>query len=324
MFEKVEFYRVDIALLRELGHEVVLAGRPADLDRAADLYYCWWWGHAPWPLALGKLRARPVIVTGAFDYATCRAEMPGVCYLDRPAWQKAILRGVLRIADRNLFISRYEYDEVTEALRVNNPVCAPLAVDTSVYRPGPARPGSARDYFFSVAWSSKTNAIRKGLPQTIEAFARALPRLGDMRLVLAGKPGDAQADLAALAARLGVGDRVEFPGMIDDSDKLAHYRSCAAYVQPTLYEGFGHAIAEAVASGARVIAADRGAVPEVAGAHAIRIDPHDVDGIADAMVAVAAQRYDPAAAEAAHQWIDGQFSLDRRRELLRRIIADVT
>lgn len=320
MFDKVEFYRVDIALLRELGHDVVLAGRPGALDRKADLYYCWWWGHAPFPLALGALRSRPVIVTGAFDYATCREEIPGLCYLDRPAWQKAVLRGALRFADRNLFISKFEYDEVTEALRVNNPVCAPLAVDTNVYRPAPAT--GPRDYFFSVAWSSRTNAIRKGLPQTIDAFAKARARLGNMRLILAGKPGDYQPELKAHAERLGIGNQVEFPGMISDAEKLAHYRNCAAYVQPTLYEGFGHAIAEAVASGAQVIAARRGAVPEVAGPHAICVDPHDVDALAEAMVATAQQPFDPAKADAAHAWIDENFSLPRRRELLRQILSD--
>lgn len=40
MFDKVEFYRVDIRLLTELGHEVVLAGHPTSLDCRADLYYC--------------------------------------------------------------------------------------------------------------------------------------------------------------------------------------------------------------------------------------------------------------------------------------------
>lgn len=322
MFDKVEFYRVDIALLRELGHEVVLAGQPAALDLKADLYFCWWWGHAPFPLALGALRRRPVVVTGAFDYATCRDELPGLCYLDRPAWQKAVLRAALRFADRNLFISRYEFDEVTTALHVNNPVCAPLAVDTSVYRPAPAN--GTRDYFFSVAWSSHTNAVRKGLPQTIKAFAKVAPHLPNMRLLLAGKPGDYQPALKALAEGLGVGDRVEFPGMIDDVEKLAHYRNCAAYVQPTLYEGFGHAIAEAIACGARVIAARRGAVPEVAGPHAICVDPHDIDAIADAMIDAAARPYDLNEANLAHRWIDAHFSLAQRRELLRRTLSDVT
>lgn len=318
MFDKVEFYRVDIALLRGLGHEVVLAGSPTMLDRTADLYYCWWWGHAPFAIALGKLRQKPVIVTGAFDYATCRAELPGICYLDRPGWQKAVLRAALRYADRNLFVSGYEFDEVTAALDVNNPLLAPLAVDTNVYRPGPAT--GERNFFFSVAWSSRTNSTRKGMPQSIKAFARIADRYPETRFVLAGKHGDDCEALKALAQSLGVGDRVEFPGMISDAAKIDGYRSCIAYVQPTLYEGFGHAIAEAVSCGAHVVSAARGAVPEVAGKYAICIDPHDVDAIAEAMAHCAEHRRTPEEMAAAHAWIDGKYSMARRAAILADIV----
>ena len=322
MFDKVEFYRVDIALLRSLGHEVVIAGSPSTLDRHADLYYCWWWGHAPAAIAIGKLRRKPVIVTGAFDYSTCRVELPGICYLDRPAWQKAILRTVLRYADRNLFISQAEFKEVTTALTVNNPICAPLAVDTDVYRPGPAIKNP--NFFFSVAWSSATNSIRKGLPQTIKAFAQIANRYPDTRLTLAGKHGDHCDMLRSLAQTLGVGDRVDFPGMISDLEKIEAYRSCIAYVQPTLYEGFGHAIAEAVSCGAHVVSSARGAVPEVAGAYATCVDPHNIDAIATAMATCIDEPRTSADMVAAHAWIVGQYSMARRAAVLKNIIGEAT
>jgi glycosyltransferase involved in cell wall biosynthesis len=322
MFEKVEFYRVDIALLRALGHDVVLAGSPRTLDRSADLYFCWWWGHAPTPIALGKLRRKPVIVTGAFDYSTCRTELPGICYLDRPAWQKLILRTALRFADRNLFISRAEFDEVTAALPVHNPICAPLAVDTQVYCPAPAT--LARNFFFSVAWSSKTNAIRKGLPQTIKAFAIIAEKYPDICLVLAGKHGDGCDELKMLAWSLGVGNRVEFPGMISDTKKIEAYRSCIAYVQPTLYEGFGHAIAEAISCGTHVVSSARGAVPEVAGEYATCVDPHDLVAIANAMANCIDEPRTEADAQAAHAWIEANYSMGRRAALLTRILSEAT
>jgi len=319
MFDKVEFYRVDIRLLRELGHDVVLAGRPQDLDLHADLYYCWWWGHAPYPLALGALRRRPVIVTGAFNYATCREEIPGMCYLDRPRWQKAVLQGALRFADANLFISKYEHDEVTANLRVNNPVLAPLAVDTDYYCPQPHEPFIS-DYFFSVSWTSRTNVIRKGIAQTIEAFARIAPDFPNTRLVLAGKPGDYEPNLRALASTLGIAERVEFLGMISDEEKLQHYRRCIAYVQPTLYEGFGLAIAEAVACGCPVITSSRGAVPEVAGDFGRYVNPHDVAEIAAAMRLSAGEyrRYETALQS--HAWISKMYSLGARRECLSHVL----
>ena len=321
MFERVEFYSVDIKLLKELGHDVVEAGLPSLVDWKADLYYGWWWGHAPFIMLPAKLRRKPIILTGAFDYSTCREELPGLCYLDRPIWQKTIMSAMLRLADVNMFISQSEYDEVTAHMKVRNPLAVPLAIDTAYYCPLPKQ--QRADYFFTVSLQSRTNAIRKGLPQTVEAFARIAPEFPATRLVIAGKPGDYTAELAALATRLGVGDRVEFPGMISQDAKLQSYRECIAYVQPTLYEGFGHALAEAVACGAPVVSAARGSVPEVTGGHAACVDPKDVAAIAEAMRACAAAQPTDVERREKHQWIADNFSLDTRRERLRDILASV-
>jgi glycosyltransferase involved in cell wall biosynthesis len=318
MFEKVEFYRVDIELLRSLGHEVVLAGTPSGIDWSADLYFGWWWGHAPFLIPPAKLRRRPLIVTGAFDYATCRDELPGLCYLDRPAWQRAVLASMLRLADTNLFISQYEFEEVTSHLKVRNPISVPLAIDTALCTVDDhAKRG---DYFFTVSLQSRENAIRKGLGQTIDAFAKVAGRLPDSRLVIAGKPGDYTETLAAQASALDVGDRVEFAGMVSTEDKLRAFRECIAYVQPTLYEGFGHAVGEALACGADIVTASRGAVPEVTGDHSHIVDPHDTNAIADAMLACAARPADIATRRKRHAWIASNFGMDIRRERLRAVI----
>lgn len=319
MFDKVEFYRVDIRILKELGHEVVLSGTPGTLDWKADLYFCWWWGHSPLPLLAGKLRRRPVIVTGAFDYSTCRKEIPGLCYLDRPLWQKAVLRTSLLLADRNLFISKSERDEVTSNLPVRNPVYATLAIDTDYYSPGEFSSVES-DYFFTVTWTSRTNAIRKGLIPTIEAFASVARKSKHLRLVVAGKHGDYLAELKKLAQGLGVEDRVEFVGMISDEEKLFHYRHCLAYVQPTLYEGFGHAIGEALACGARVITSPRGAVPEVAGDFAYWVQPDNRDEIASAMEMAFATPVSEEDAHARHLWICSNYSIAARRIALKGVL----
>ncbi len=321
MFERVEFYSVDIKLLRELGHEVVEAGLPSLIDWKADLYYGWWWGHAPFIMLPAKLRRKPIILTGAFDYSTCRQELPGMCYLDRPLWQKAVMATMLRMGDANMFISQAEFDEVTAHLTVHNPLAVPLAIDTDYYCPAPDQQPS--DYFFTVSLQSRTNAIRKGLPQTIEAFARVADRFPETRLVIAGKPGNYTEGLVSLAQCLGVRERVEFTGMISQDQKRQSYRECIAYVQPTLYEGFGHALGEAVACGAPVVSAAKGAVPEVTGGFADCIDPHDINAIAEAMSAHAASSPSGARRAAGHKWIADNFSLAARRERLRQVIEAV-
>jgi glycosyltransferase involved in cell wall biosynthesis len=318
MFETVEFYKVDIEILRSLGHEVTLAGDFKSLDKTADLIYCWWWTYAFYPLAMSLPRRRPVIVTGAFDYDTCHNVIPGLCYLDRPFWQKLLMRFALRFASQNLFISDCEYKLVTEHLPVRRPVLATLAINTAIYRPAPSQRG---DYFFTVCWSSQTNAIRKCLDSIVKAFGEVSKKRPDLRLVMAGKKGDHYETLVQLARDAGVAERVEFVGMISDEEKLRRYRECVAYVQPTLFEGFGHAIGEAIACGAKVITSPSGAVPEVAGQYARFVTPNDVSQLADAMLEQAATNVDPERQQAQLRHIEENFSIARRREQLAGVLA---
>lgn len=321
MFDKVEFYRIDIRILKELGHKVVLAPRIKDIDWNADLFFCWWWGYSAIPVIASLVTKKPCIVTGAFDYATCREELPCLCYLDRPIWQKKIIDFVLNNAAASLFVSEYEFKEVVSNLKVKQPILAPHAVDVSFYKPRAIEEPQS-NYFFTVSWTSRTNVIRKGLIQSIEAFASLADELPCTRFKIAGKPGDYHGQLEELAYRLGVQHRVDFLGMISDEEKRDHYQRCLAYVQPTLYEGFGLAIAEAIACGSRVVTSDRGAVPEVAGNFGICVPPKDVKAIAAAMLQSARTPYSMHERDSAHHWIKNKFSLEQRRQRLQLIISN--
>lgn len=321
MFDRIEFYRADIEILRELGHEVVLAGDPRKLDWSADLYYCWWWGHAVFPMVPAKLRGKPIIVTGAFDYATCREDLPGTCYLDRPLWQKLLIYGVLRFADASLFVSQYEFDEVTANLKVHNPLCVPHAIDTAICKPDPTV--RREDYLFSISMLSHENIIRKGVLKTIEALTHLAPSHAHVRLVIAGKHGDAHDVLWRKVKELNLEGRVEMPGMISDSQKLQCFRECLAYVQPTLYEGFGVAIGEAVACGTPVVVGAAGAVPEVAGQFARYVDARDPLAIASGIDEMIDCRFDPERQWQAHARIEQKFSYANRREKMRTVLATV-
>ncbi len=317
MFDTVEFYKVDIDILRSLGHEVVLAGDLKSLDQDADLYYCWWWTYAFYPLFRNMLRRRPVIVTGAFDYDTCRGVIPGLSYLDKPFWQRTLMRFALKHATTNLFISECEYKLVTDHLPVHQPQLCPLAINTAFYHP---QPQPQENFFFTVSWSSKTNAIRKCLDSIVMAFGQASKVRPDLRLKIAGKKGDHHDQLVKLASEAGVLDRVDFLGMISDEQKRDLYRQCVAYVQPTLFEGFGHAIGEAIACGAQVITSRSGAVPEVAGTHARFVTPNDVPALAEAMSAAAAAPMTAEAQARQLEFIEAHYSIEKRKAHLASII----
>jgi len=125
----------------------------------------------------------------------------------------------------------------------------------------------------------------KNLPRLIEAFARAAP--ADVSLVLVGDPGDVfhthVPELNAAVARLGLCNRVLFPGFVPDAD-LAHlYSRAYSLVQPSLMEGFGLPPVEAMACGTPVICSTAGSLPEVVGTAGLFFDPGDVASIVEAL-----------------------------------------
>jgi glycosyltransferase involved in cell wall biosynthesis len=127
---------------------------------------------------------------------------------------------------------------------------------------------------------------RKNLPRLVQAFARTP---GDASLVIAGgsvhwNPEGRdllQAELKQLPA--DVRRRVILTGYVSDREKAALLGGAMALVYPSLYEGFGLPVVEALAAGTPVLTSTVSSLPEVAGDAALLVDPADVEAIAEAM-----------------------------------------
>ena len=127
---------------------------------------------------------------------------------------------------------------------------------------------------------------RKNLTTLLEAFAR-LRRDGevhaDLRLVLAGARGWLDEPIFATVRSLGLDDAVRFTGFVDDDDLPAVYSGAALFVFPSLHEGFGLPLLEAMACGVPVVTSNVSSLPEVAGDAATLVDPRDGRGLAAAI-----------------------------------------
>jgi len=102
-------------------------------------------------------------------------------------------------------------------------------------------------------------------------------------LVIAGGKGWLYDEVHAAVARSGLEDRVRFTGFIDDVELPHIYRAARAFAFPSLYEGFGLPLLEAMASGVPVMSSNVSSLPEVTGDAGLQVDPLDVDALARAL-----------------------------------------
>ncbi len=120
---------------------------------------------------------------------------------------------------------------------------------------------------------------RKNLSRLIAALAACnLPLV----LVIAGKPGWYYEQLIKEA-----GSGVRFIGYVDEVDKAALLSGAKAFAFPSLYEGFGFPVLEAMACGTPVLCSNTSSLPEVAGEAALQVDPLQVDEIARGLIRIA-------------------------------------
>jgi glycosyltransferase involved in cell wall biosynthesis len=113
---------------------------------------------------------------------------------------------------------------------------------------------------------------RKNHAGLLRAFKHLLNAVGDAQLVIAG-PGDAETtELRRLAQELGITAKVVFTGFVDESELPALYSAAYLYACPSLYEGFGFTVLEAMACGTPVVCSRAASLPEVAGHAALYAD----------------------------------------------------
>jgi glycosyltransferase involved in cell wall biosynthesis len=126
---------------------------------------------------------------------------------------------------------------------------------------------------------------RKNYRRLVQAFAQLDPLY---TLVIAGRKGWGVEGILADVEKLGLAERVHFPDFVADDDLPALYSAASLFAYPSLYEGFGLPVLEAMACGTPVVASKRSSLPEVVGEAGLLVDPLDVTAIADAMAQVLA------------------------------------
>jgi glycosyltransferase involved in cell wall biosynthesis len=293
-------------LVHRAGHAWEQLVLPAQARRAgAEIVLC--------PANLAPLASRNTLLV-----------LHDVAPLREPSWyspayvryQRAILPRIARRARMVVTPSAFSRDEVIELLGVDpqRVRVVPGGVDER-FRPEADADGarralglSARPYVLTVA----SRTARKNLGALDLAAQRLAARGVD--LVAAGGDRPQFRDDAPAA-------RVRPLGLVDDALLPGLYAGAAAFVLPSLHEGFGLTALEALAAGTPVVAARRGALPEVCGAAAQLVDPTDPEAIADALERALD---DPAPWRAAGPPQAAPLTWDATARAVDRLVAELT
>jgi glycosyltransferase involved in cell wall biosynthesis len=125
---------------------------------------------------------------------------------------------------------------------------------------------------------------RKNITTLIDAYAQLRKNFGrEEKLVLAGGKGWLFDSIFQRVQELGLESEVLFPGFVSDAEQLLWYHSASVFVYPSLYEGFGMPVTEALACGIPVVTSDVSSLPEAGTTLALTVDPHDSDALARAI-----------------------------------------
>ena len=164
----------------------------------------------------------------------------------------------------------------------------PLGYDADVFSPAPVSLATQGDpYLLHVGQAYP----HKNLRRLIQVFAVLAPRYPGLKLVLAGKPHPQETPvLKSLVAQLGLQMRVQFRSYVPYSELPGLYRGALALVYPSLWEGFGLPVLEAMACGTPVITSVGSGTQEVAGDAALLIKPSDSQSMWEGLNTVLASR----------------------------------
>lgn len=252
-----------------------------------------WWLSRATDLTGVDLFHAPANIQPAGLSMPCVTTVHDVMWLKHPAWaarpgprgwvDRAFyahgIRRALRRAARIATVSRATHDEIAA---LDGDAAARVRVTLSGVSPDfrPPAPGEAppraRRYVLTVGQA----APYKNHLAALEAFARAFGARADVDHLFVQRQGAGAAALLERAAALGLAGRVQVVGAIARADLVALYGHALALCHPSLYEGFGNPLAEAMACGCPVVTSDRSAMPEVTGGAALLADPTDATAIA--------------------------------------------
>jgi len=277
----------------------------------ADLTYCWFAGwNSFWAILISKILKKPsILIVGGYDVANLHEANYGH---QRGGLGKLTSKWAMQLSNKILPFSEFSKSEAEKNAKIPSKKMRVvyIGVPDHIQNISEIKKERVALTVGGVDWS---NLKRKGL----EPFVRTAELMPDVKFILIGKWSDASIDYLRSIAT----PNVIFTGKVSDQELLEYYKIAEVYVQPSLHEGFGLSVAEAMLAGCIPVVTRIGSLPEVVGncgVYCVSNQPKDIcNSIQNAFETYSTQR------QHIRDRILQEFSLESRAEQLNEIIQSL-
>jgi len=267
--------RIPVALLNLLWHRLEWPPVERLTGRACDVV------HSPHPLLTPSRRAARVVTIHDLDFLEHPERTGREIRRDYPI----LARSHAARADRIVVPSGFTAREVASRLEIPEDRIVRCPPGSPAWSRRPRWPDAGYVLFIG------TLEPRKNLGGLISAYERLVSRNPAIPpLVIAGRATPAAQPILAALRRAPLAGMVDYRGYVPDAERRALYEGAALVVIPSLTEGFGLPALEAMSLGVPIVAANRGALPEIVGDAGLLVDPADTEALAAAIEALATDR----------------------------------
>lgn len=275
LLELMQWYANDIEILKTFSNRLVIATRWKEIPKDCDLYFSWFVTPSILPLIVAKRIQKPiVVVAGGSDVVRSKKMLSG--YYAKSIIEKFAIHFTLRFADHIITVSDELKKEVLSFGRRDVETIY-HGIKTDIFKPVERE----KDIIFCISHLDKYNIDRKRIKTIIRAIPFVLEFFPNEKFIIAGQKKEGFSELEKLVESLNIEQNVVFPGQISNENKLEIFNRSKIYLQPTIHEAFGVAIAEAMSCGIPVITSKNSAVFETVGETGLYVAPDDPKELAN-------------------------------------------